>query len=88
MGSSDYLNSARRAAIAFLLLAVGAFTATGYRLAISARVGAPVEFGAGAKPQSEPQRPVAEPCAAPSSSRCANLRIADGFLELAQSSPR
>ena len=78
MGSSDYLNSARRAAIVFLLLATGALAAAGSRLAVSAWSGAPTAFGASAKPQREPLRPAGDACWERSAPRCANLRVANG----------
>lgn len=54
MGSSDYLNSARRAAIVFFLLVAGTLGAAGYGLAVSLWGGAPADVGADAKPRSEP----------------------------------
>ncbi len=60
MGSSDYLNSARRAAIVFFLLAVGALGAAGYGLAFSPWGGAPVADGGLAKPRGEARRPAGD----------------------------
>ena len=55
MGSTDYLNSARRAAIVFGLLALAALGAAGHRLAVTIWGAAPVAQGPGEKLPSEPR---------------------------------
>jgi len=70
MGSTDYLKSARRAAIVFAVLALAALGAAAHRLAVSAWGAAPVALGPVEKTPSEPRRRVRAACG----SGCANVR--------------
>jgi len=53
MGSTDYLNSARRAAIVFSVLAAIALSAASYRLAVTAWGAAPLALSPGEKLQGD-----------------------------------
>jgi hypothetical protein len=76
MGSSDYLNSARRAAIAFSVLAFVALGAAGYNLAVSAWGGSLVASAPAAKLPIPSQRRALPACFAKSAPDCASVEVA------------
>jgi len=83
MGSTDYLNSAKRAAMAFSLLAIVALGAAGYDLAISLWGGAQVAETASPKVPSPSHRRVVPTCQTKSSPNCTSVEVAIGAATMA-----
>jgi hypothetical protein len=78
MGSSDYLNSARRATTAFFVLAFVALAAAGYNLAISAWSGPQVASAPAVKLSTPSHRRALPACFAKPAPDCASVEVAQG----------